>query len=119
MVKLVDGGDGLPAAIVGDWAEEKIFAVTEYVRLSHGARRKCLGWSGATYVDLFRGPGQSKIRDSQRFVDDAAVAAWKASKKIGSPFSAVYIASRINASRQESSSRNIAISAARWRVVKL
>jgi three-Cys-motif partner protein len=92
MGKLVDGDDGLPAESVGEWAEEKIFDVTEYVKLSHGARRKFLGWSGATYIDLFCGPGQSQIRDSRRFVDSAAVAAWKVSKKCGSPFSSVYIA---------------------------
>jgi three-Cys-motif partner protein len=92
MGKLVDGDDGLPAAAVGEWAEEKIFDVMEYVKLSHGARRRFLGWSGATYIDLFCGPGQSKIRDSRRFVDGAAVAAWKVSKQCGSPFSAVYIA---------------------------
>jgi hypothetical protein len=88
MGKPVDGDDGPPGESIGEWAEEKIFDVKEYVKLSRGARRKLLGWSGATYIDLFCGPGRPKIRDSQRFVDGAAVAAWKTSQ-CGSPFSAV------------------------------
>jgi hypothetical protein len=42
----VDGDDGPPGESIGEWAEEKIFDVKEYVKLSRGARRKLLGWSG-------------------------------------------------------------------------
>lgn len=43
MGKLVSGADGLPAEEVGEWIEEKLFDVRQYVTLSHGARRKFLG----------------------------------------------------------------------------
>jgi hypothetical protein len=39
MGKLVRGADGLPADEVGEWVEEKLFDITQYVKLSHGARR--------------------------------------------------------------------------------
>jgi three-Cys-motif partner protein len=96
MGELVDGTDGLPAEEVGSWVEEKLFIVTEYVKLSSGSRRKFLGsgHAGATYIDLFCGPGQSKIRDSTRYVDGAAVAAWKLASDGRSPFTAMYIADK-------------------------
>jgi three-Cys-motif partner protein len=96
MGKLVSGSDGLPAEEVGKWVEEKHFFITEYVKLSHGARRQFIGPTdaGATYIDLFCGPGQARIKDSKQYVDGAAVAAWKAAKARGSPFTSVYIADR-------------------------
>src|SRR5260221_14577952 len=102
MGKLVPGSDGRPAEEVGPWVEDKHFVVTEYVKLSHGARSKFLGAGkgGATYIDLFCGPGQTKIRDSAQLVDGAAVAAWKAARDSGSPFTALYIADKDDERRQ-------------------
>jgi three-Cys-motif partner protein len=96
MGKLVSGTDGHPAEEVGEWADEKHYIVTEYIKLSHGARRQFLGpgTAGATYVDLFCGPGQVKIRDSARYLDGAAVAAWTAARDKGSPFTAMYVADK-------------------------
>jgi hypothetical protein len=83
--------DGLPADEVGEWVEEKHFDITQYVKLSHGARRQFLGpgKAGATYIDLFCGLGQAKIRESSRIVDGAAIAAWRVADGQGSPASGV------------------------------
>jgi three-Cys-motif partner protein len=82
MGKLVPGSDGLPAEEVGKWVEEKHFFITEYIKLSHGARRQFIGPNdaGAAYIDLFCGPGQAKIKGTEQYVDGAAVVAWNSAK---------------------------------------
>lgn len=96
MGKLVPGTDGLPAEEVGAWVEEKHYIVTEYIKLSRGARKGFIrpGYAGATYIDLFCGPGQAKVRDTTDYFDGAAVAAWKAARDSGTPFSAMYVADK-------------------------
>lgn len=113
MGKLVRGADGLPAEEVGEWVEEKLFDITQYVKLSHGARRQFLGpgKAGATYIDLFCGLGQAKIRDSPRIVDGAAVAAWKIADSQGSPFSSMFIADKDPTRRQHCATRLRALGA--------
>jgi hypothetical protein len=46
---------------VGPWATEKLKIVTDYIQASGAARRRYLG-SGAAYIDVFCGPGRSRIR---------------------------------------------------------
>jgi three-Cys-motif partner protein len=113
MGRLVDGTDGIPAEEVGPWVDEKLFIVTEYIKLSSGPRRKFIGpgRAGATYFDLFCGPGQGKIRDSNRYVDGAAVAAWKAASERRSPFTAMYIADKDAERRQYCAARLRALGA--------
>jgi three-Cys-motif partner protein len=113
MGKLVRGADGLPADEVGEWVEEKHFDVTQYVKLSHGARRQFLGpgKAGATYIDLFCGLGQARIRESSRIVDGAAIAAWRVADGQGSPFSSMYIADKDPTRRQHCATRLRALGA--------
>ena len=107
MRKLVPGSDGLPAEEVGKWVEEKHFFITEYIKLSHGARRKFIGPkdAGAAYIDLFCGPGQGKIKDTKQHIDGAAVAAWKTAKERGSPFTTMYIGDRDEVRRDHCATR--------------
>jgi three-Cys-motif partner protein len=107
MGKLVPGSDGLPAEEVGKWVEEKHFFITEYIKLSHGARRQFIGPNdaGAAYIDLFCGPGQAKVKGTKQYVDGAAVAAWNTAKERGSPFTAMYIADRDKARREHCATR--------------
>ena len=94
MGKLVDGDDGLPVEEVGRWAIDKQDALCRYIGISGAARKKWLGpnKSGATYIDLFSGPGRSKIRKTGQFIDGSCVAAWKESVRVKAPFSKIYIA---------------------------
>lgn len=107
MGKLVPGSDGLPAEEVGKWVEEKHFFVTEYIKLSHGARLQFIGprHAGAAYIDLFCGPGQGRIKGTKQYVDGAAVAAWNTAKERGSPFTAMYIADRDEVRRDHCATR--------------
>jgi three-Cys-motif partner protein len=93
MGDLIDGDDGLPAEDVGAWAKEKHDLLCRYVDISRGTRGKFIGpgKAGATYVDLFCGPGRAKVRDGE-FIDGSCMAAWRKSQEGGSPFSSVLIA---------------------------
>lgn len=92
--KLLDGDDGLPIEEVGDWITEKHNLLCRYVQISSATRKKYLppaGNGGACYIDLFCGPGRSKIRSSGAIVDGGCVAAWKQSVESGAPFSRVIL----------------------------
>lgn len=90
---LVEGDDGLPAEEVGPWAKEKHDYLCRYVDISRGARKKFIGPgnAGATYIDLFCGPGRARVNGGE-FIDGSCVAAWKKSVEGGSPFSGMLIA---------------------------
>jgi three-Cys-motif partner protein len=83
--------DGLPIADVGQWAKDKHALLTEYIKISSGARAKFLGPSEATYIDPFAGPGRARVRETGEVIDGSAVAAWKAST-VAAPFTRVVVA---------------------------
>lgn len=94
MGELVLGDDGLLVEEVGTWAKEKHDLLRKYVGISHGVRTKFLGHrkGGATYIDLFSGPGRARVRKTGEFIDGSCLAAWKESVRVGSPFSRVIVA---------------------------
>lgn len=102
MGDLVEGDDGLPAEIVGVWAKEKHDCLCRYVDISRKTRTKYLGFgkAGATYIDLFCGPGRCRVRNTDEWIDGGVVAAWKKSQEGGAPFSQVFIAD-IDAQRRQ------------------
>jgi three-Cys-motif partner protein len=91
--ELVEGDDGLPAEDVGPWAKEKHTYLCRYIDISRGTRQKFIGAgkAGATYIDLFCGPGRARVSGGE-FIDGSCVAAWKKSVEGGAPFSRVLIA---------------------------
>ncbi|MFG1364689.1 three-Cys-motif partner protein TcmP [Xanthobacter versatilis] len=93
MGDLVEGDDGLPAEDVGPWAKEKHELLCRYVDISRSVRKKFIGpgKGGATYIDLFCGPGRARVR-GREFIDGSCVAAWRKSVEGGAPFSQVLIA---------------------------
>lgn len=93
MGHLIDGDDGLPAEEVGVWVKEKHDYLCRYIDISRGTRAKYLGTgkAGATYIDLFCGPGRCKVRDTGEWIDGGVVAAWKKSREGGAPFTQVFI----------------------------
>ena len=94
MGKLIDGDDGLPAEEVGPWAKDKHEYLCRYIDISRAVRKKWLGSNkaGATYIDLFCGPGRCRIRDTGEWIDGGVVAAWRKSVEGGAPFSQIFIA---------------------------
>jgi three-Cys-motif partner protein len=81
---------GLWVENVGPWALDKLKIVTDYIQASSAARRQYLG-SGAAYIDVFCGPGRSKIRTSQKFIDGSPVAAFGKAKGSLAPFTEIHI----------------------------
>jgi len=58
--------DGLPTNDIGPWAEEKYQYVGMYAQLfSTGMKNK---WPHRIYLDLFSGPGYSRVRETNRVV---------------------------------------------------
>lgn len=94
MGDLIPGDDSLPAEEVGAWAREKHELLRRYIDISRAVRRKWIGPTnaGATYIDLFCGPGRARLRKTGDWIDGSCVAAWKRSVDSGTPFSVVYIA---------------------------
>jgi three-Cys-motif partner protein len=79
-------------AVVGNWAHDKVALLTEYIKISSAVRRKYVGRSEATYIDLFCGPGQSVDRDTGGVLPGSPIAAWTAALDSRVPFSRVFIA---------------------------
>ncbi|MGB7542712.1 MAG: three-Cys-motif partner protein TcmP [Burkholderiales bacterium] len=87
--------DGLPREIVGPWALEKYLRVQRYVGISGRAVRRNWykrGKAGATYIELFCGPGRVRIEESNDIRHGSALAAWIASTAADSAFTQVHIA---------------------------
>ncbi|MEN5103815.1 three-Cys-motif partner protein TcmP [Brucella anthropi] len=109
MGELVAGDDGLPAEEVGAWAKEKQDYLCRYIDISRGVRTKYLpplGKGGATFIDLFCGPGRSVIRETGEWIDGSPVAAWKKSVEGGAPFSKVIIAD-LDAERLDAATKRL------------
>lgn len=87
--------DGYKREIVGPWVKEKHRHIKTYLGSARGARSKFLGSGrpGATYIDVFCGPGKARIRDTTELVDGSAVAVWREALSAGgAPYSKVYVA---------------------------
>lgn len=93
MGDLVDGDDGLPVEDVGHWANDKLSYLRRYIDISRAVRRKWTAprGAGATYIDLYCGPGRSRVRRTGEFIEGSCIAAWNESVRGGVPFSTVYI----------------------------
>jgi three-Cys-motif partner protein len=79
--------DGLWVENVGPWAKEKLKILTDYIQISSSARKK---FTHCAFVDVFSGPGKSKIRNSTELIDGSPVAAYKQARKTKA-FSSIYI----------------------------
>jgi three-Cys-motif partner protein len=67
---------GLFVENVGPWAVDKLKIVTDYIQASGAARRRYLS-TGAAYIEVFCGPGRSRIRTTGQYIDGSPVAAFK------------------------------------------
>lgn len=75
--------DGLPANEAGIWTLDKHERLRKYVDSAHGARRK---YGRRTYIDLYCGPGRTRIRESGQTVDGSPLVAWEAGSRHGDQF---------------------------------
>ena len=85
--------DGYARELVGPWVAEKHLRLAKYVDISRAVRRRFTGPgnAGATYIDLFCGPGWCRVRDTTRVLDGSPLVAWNMATEKNLPFSDVYI----------------------------
>jgi three-Cys-motif partner protein len=71
--------DGLPLRCVGGWSKAKYYYLKNYIDAFATATR--LKWHGKIYyIDLFAGPGKSRVRDTEEEIDASPLLA------LNSPF---------------------------------
>ena len=88
-----DPQDRLPASEAQEWAEEKHGHLRRYLDISHPTRRKWLErWGGATYIELFSGPGRSFLKSSGKFIDGSPLVAHREATRTRTNFSTIYLA---------------------------
>jgi three-Cys-motif partner protein len=71
------------------WTLEKHERLRKYIDSSREARRK---FRRSTYVDLYCGPGRSRVRETGQFVDGSPLVAWEAGGRHGAQFTEFFIA---------------------------
>ena len=83
--------DGRPISEVGPWARDKLTILEQYIKISRHARAKYTRRTEATYVDLFCGPGLSRIRGTDEYLPGSPVVAFDAAQESGVPFNRLFI----------------------------
>jgi three-Cys-motif partner protein len=86
--------DGLIVDEVGPWAREKHLRLSRYVDLAKGARAKFApprGTGGASYIELFSGPGRSLIEGTSEYIDGSPLVAYRAAHASGVRFSEIHL----------------------------
>jgi three-Cys-motif partner protein len=87
-----DEQDGLLREIVGSWVRKKHSILEDYVAYTRGVRKNWVtkGPAGATYIDLFCGPGRIRIEKTKNVLHGSPLVAWT-NRGFG-PFTNVYVA---------------------------
>jgi three-Cys-motif partner protein len=91
----VDPADGLVVSEVGPWTAEKHDRLRKFIDASRGARARFIppkGSGGASYIELYSGPGRSLIKDTTTIIDGSPLVAYKAAQDSGSIFSEMHLA---------------------------
>lgn len=71
-----NGDDGLPVMCVRKWSEDKHFYIDNYLRIFFNAMNK--KWCGnLNYIDLFCGPGKSRVKESNNEFNGSPLIALK------------------------------------------
>jgi three-Cys-motif partner protein len=86
--------DGLIVDEVGPWAREKHLRLSRYFDLARGARAKFAqprGTGGASYIELFSGPGRSLIEGTSEYIDGSPLVAYRAAHASGVRFSEIHL----------------------------
>ena len=92
--KYEDDEDGHPREIVGAWAREKYARLAKYVDISRAVRSGFIGKgkAGASFIDLFSGPGRARIKDSSEVLHGSPLVAWLEAERTRTGFTQVHVA---------------------------
>jgi len=86
--------DGLRREIVGPWVRDKHVRLASYIGISRAVRAKFLGprKGGATYIELFCGPGRARVENETSAIDGSPLVAWQEAVRGKAAFTQVHIA---------------------------
>jgi hypothetical protein len=86
--------DGHVREIVGPWVKDKHDRLARYVGISRSVRKMFLGTrkAGATFIDLYSGPGRVRIRGEAHGTPGSALVAWHEAADGGAAFTQVHVA---------------------------
>ena len=86
--------DGYDREIVGSWVKDKHRRLAAYIGISRSVRAKFTGPgnAGATFIDLYSGPGRLRIRDETEVLDGSPLVAWHEAVNSDARFTEVYVA---------------------------
>ncbi len=86
--------DGYRREIVGPWVRDKHSRLERYIGISRAVRARFIGpgKAGATYVDLFSGPGRVRVRDELSAFNGSPAVAWEQAALNGAGFTEMHIA---------------------------
>lgn len=86
--------DGFLREIVGPWVQDKHDRLARYVDISRGVRAMFIGRgkAGATFIDLYSGPGRVRIRDTTEVTHGSPLVAWREAVDGGKAFTQVHVA---------------------------
>lgn len=92
--KYDEDDDGLPRELVGAWASDKYDRLARYIDISRGVRARWIGKgrAGASFIDLFSGPGRVRVKDTGAVMDGSPLVAWRESVRTKTGFTQVHIA---------------------------
>lgn len=86
--------DGLPREIVGEWARDKYARLAKYIDISRAVRAGFVvkGKAGASYIELFSGPGRVRMKDTGEIAHGSPLVAWTESASSRTAFTELHIA---------------------------
>jgi three-Cys-motif partner protein len=87
-----DPQDNLALSEVGEWTLEKHERLRRYIDISRKVRQKFTspGKAGATFIDLYCGPGRSRLAGTDKVIDGSPVVAYEAART--APFTSLHLA---------------------------
>lgn len=86
--------DGYLREIVGPWVHDKHDRLASYIGISRAVRAKFIGQAraGATFIDLYSGPGRVRIRDEETVTHGSPLVAWHEAVNGGAAFTQMHVA---------------------------
>jgi three-Cys-motif partner protein len=81
--------DGYVREIVGPWVLDKHNRLSRYIGISRSVRAK---FTGATFIDLYSGPGRLRISSETQAIHGSPLVAWHEAVASGAAFTEVHVA---------------------------
>jgi three-Cys-motif partner protein len=86
--------DGYVREVVGSWVQDKHTRLARYIGISRSVRAKFIGAgnAGATFIDLYSGPGRLRISSETQAIHGSPLVAWHEAVDSGAAFTEVHVA---------------------------